>query len=332
MLRFGLVGAGRIGRLHASNLHQHPATKLTCIHDIRNSAAAEVAAATGARVVDHEREILQSSDVDAVLIASPTGTHANLVERAALAGKAVLCEKPIDLDLARVEQCAAAIERAKVPIQIGFNRRFDPGHRSLCQAVNDGEVGRLEKLIITSRDPSEPTVEYLRDSGGLFRDMMIHDFDLARFIMGEEPVELSALGHAPTGTAAAEVGDMHSAMVIMKSAAGTLCHINCSRRACYGYDQRVEAFGPEGMVISDNRSATGVARFGTDSVSAREPFLHFFVERYRESYVAELTSFVDAVVNNKPPAPSFEDGRRALILAAAAEESMLAGRAAQIIY
>jgi myo-inositol 2-dehydrogenase/D-chiro-inositol 1-dehydrogenase len=261
-------------------------------------------------------------DVQAVLIASATITHAAYISLAARAGKPILCEKPIDLDLARVRKCRADLAEHPVPVQIGFNRRFDPGHAAIRKAVQSGEIGRLEKLIITSRDPCEPPVDYLRASGGLFRDMMIHDFDMTRFILGEEVVELTAMGSAAPGTAAASIGDLHTAMVTMKSTSGVLCHINCSRHASYGYDQRIEAFGPEGMLISNNVTATNLERYGNDVTSAREPLLHFFIERYQASYQAELRSFIRSVKEGVPPSPSFEDGERALAMADAALESL----------
>jgi myo-inositol 2-dehydrogenase/D-chiro-inositol 1-dehydrogenase len=270
--------------------------------------------------------------VDAVLIASPTPTHVDLLTRAARAGKAVLCEKPIDLDIARVERCREEIAGHRVPVQIGFNRRWDPSHRSLAQAVRAGEIGSIEQVVITSRDPAPPPLAYLASSGGLFRDMMIHDFDLARFVLGEDPVEVSATGSALVDPAVASVNDVDSAMVWMKTASGKLCHINNSRRASYGYDQRVEAFGSAGMLISNNRTATTVERYTATATAVRDPLLNFFIDRYGDAYRNQVDAFIDAVAGGREPSPGFEDGRRALILADAALESLATGKVVKVRY
>ena len=332
MLRFGLVGAGRIGRMHAHNLAANPRVELAYVCDIHEPAAREVAEQAGASAAPDIAAVLADGTVDAVLIASATDTHVDLISKAAKAGKAVLCEKPIDLDIARVNQCRDQIGDCGTPIQIGFNRRFDPSHRAVRDAVHNGDIGRIEQLIITSRDPAPPTVAYLQVSGGLFRDMMIHDFDLARFIMAEEPTEISAMASVLVDPKIASLEDIDTAMVIMRMESGALCHINCSRRAVYGYDQRVEAFGSEGMVLSTNQTATAVERYGKKSTAAREPLLHSVIERYPESFLHEVNAFIDAVEQGRPPSPGFEDGRRALILANAARESLKTGRSVKVVY
>ena len=332
MLRFGLFGAGRIGSMHARNLAANPRVELAYVYDIDEPAARKAAEAAGARVAPDVSTILTDAAVDAVLIASPTNTHVDLIIQAVEAGKAVLCEKPIDLDINRVNQCRDKIAECQVPIQIGFNRRFDPGHRALREAVQAGEIGRIEKLIITSRDPAPPPIDYVKVSGGLFRDLMIHDFDMARFVTGEEPTEISAMGSALVDPDIASVGDIDTAMVIMKMASGALCHINGSRRAVYGYDQRLEAFGPGGMLLSNNRTKTTVERYGKQATAAREPLLNFFIERYSEAYFNQVNAFVDGVEQGGAVAPSFEDGRRALILANAAGESLETGHSVKVVY
>jgi len=330
MLKFGLLGAGRIGRMHARNLAGDPRAELVSIYDVIGEAAREAAAETGAGAVDSVEAVLNNSSIDAVFIASGTDTHCDLIEQSVRAGKAVLCEKPIHLDINRVNACRDAIAGSAVAVQIGFNRRFDPGHLGLQQAVRAGDIGVLEKLVITSRDPAPPGLDYIRGSGGLFHDMMIHDFDLSRFIFGEEPVEVSAMGSVLVDKAIGEAGDIDTAMVTMRMASGALCNINCSRRCSYGYDQRVEAFGSKGMLISANPTPTNVERWGAASTAARPPLHHFFIERYRDSYYAEVGSFIDAVEQGSPPSPSFEDGRRALILADAAGESARTGWSVRI--
>lgn len=330
MLRFALFGAGRIGAMHAANIAANPRAKLQCVYDVHKPTAEKVAQAHGAAVAASVDEAL--SGVDAVLIASSTDTHVDLITAAAKAGKPILCEKPIDLDIGRVEKCRREIASLGVPVQIGFNRRYDPSHRAVRDAVRGGEIGQLELLIITSRDPSLASMEYMRVSGGIYRDMTIHDFDLARFILGEEPVEVYATGSVKVEPALAELRDVDTAMVIMKAQSGALVHINNSRRAVYGYDQRVEAFGAKGMVQSDNCRATTVRRYGAERTDAKDPLLHFFIERYKQAYVDELNEFIDVVENKGKPSVDFEDGRRALIIADAAWEATRTGRTVKISY
>ena len=318
--------------MHARNLAANPRVELSYVYDVVEPAAQKAAEDAGARVAASVDTILTDAAVDAVLIASPTNTHVDLIRQSAKAGKAVLCEKPIALDIALVNECRDQIADCKAPIQIGFNRRFDPSHSALNEAVQNGDIGRIEKLIITSRDPAPPPADYVKISGGLFRDMMIHDFDLARFIMADEPVEVSAIGSALVEPEIASLGDIDTAMVMMKMTSGALCHINCSRRAVYGYDQRVEAFGPGGMLLSNNRTRTTVERYGKQSAAAREPLLNFFIERYSEAYFNQVNAFVDAVEQGTATSPSFEDGRRALILANAAGESLETGRSVKVLY
>ncbi len=330
MLQFGLFGAGRIGRMHARNLAANARVRLVSIYDVAAAAASEAASECAASAVDSAEAILSDPSIDAVFIASATDTHCDLIEQSARAGKAVLCEKPIHLDLNRVNACREAIAGSGVPIQIGFNRRFDPGHLALQRAVRAGEIGTLEKLILTSRDPAPPGLDYLSVSGGLFRDMAIHDFDLARFIFGEEFTEVTAMGSVLVDARIGAIGDVDTAMVTMKTASGALCHINCSRRCAYGYDQRIEAFGAKGMLVSANPTPTSVERWGGSATAARPPLHHFFIERYADSYVAEIDAFVEAVERGGQPSPTFEDGRRALILAEAAGESAKTGRVVSV--
>jgi len=327
-MKIGLIGTGRIGRMHARNLAAHPRCELVAVQDVHGPSAQEAAAETGAQAVADVDQLLER--VDAVMIASSTDTHCDLIARAAQAGKAVLCEKPIHLDIAEVDRCKAAIASASAPIQIGFNRRFDPGHTALAKAVQSGDIGQPEMLVITSRDPAPPPVEYLKVSGGLFRDMMIHDLDIARFIMQTDPVELSAFGTSMVDPAIGELGDVDTAMVAMRFPSGALVHINCSRRSVYGYDQRIEAFGSEGMLISGNHTETQLERYGAKQTAARERLLDFFIERYARSYVNEVDAFVDTVEGKREVSPAFEDGRQALVLADAALESLNSGKAVQL--
>lgn len=326
MVNFALLGAGRIGRMHADLIAANPAATLRYVYDINATAATEVASKHQATSVTDVAEALADSALDAVLIASSTDTHVDLIIRAAKAGKAILCEKPIDLDINRVNRCWDEIKHCNVPIQLGFNRRYDPSHRAVAEAVRNGEVGQLEMVIISSRDPAPPPADYIKVSGGLLRDMMIHDFDLARFVLGEEPVEVFAMASNKVDPMIGQLGDIDTAMVTLTTASGILCHINNSRRAVYGYDQRLEAFGSLGMVRSNNQRATTLTRHTAEHSGSRDPLLHFFIERYQQAYQAEINDFIAAIAEQRTPTVSFEDGRRALLLADAAYESLRTGR------
>lgn len=324
VVNVALFGAGRIGAMHAANLAARSDARLVCVYDPVASAAAAVAGRHGAAAAPDVDAAL-AADVDAALIASSTDTHVPLIIAAAAAGKAVLCEKPIDLSLERVERCRQAVRATGVPIQIGFNRRYDPTHRRVRELAAGGAVGAVQQVIITSRDPEPPPAAYLRVSGGLFRDMMIHDFDLARFVLGEEPTSITAIGGALIDPAIGDLGDVDTAMVMMSTASGAQCHVNCSRRAAYGYDQRLEVHGSAGMVCSGNRLADEARLFTAAGAGAPAPLERFFIERYAAAYRAELADFIDAVTAGREPSVTFADGQRALELAEAALRSLASG-------
>ena len=326
MLRFALFGAGRIGRMHARNLAAHPRVDLAGIYDINSAASTEVAHEVGTQPSRTIGALLGDASIDAVLIATSTDTHCSLIEHSVRAGKAVLCEKPIHLDIERVDHCWDVVSATDRPVQIGFNRRFDPSHSALRSAIKNGAIGKLEQGVITSRDPAPPPFEYIRVSGGIFRDMAIHDFDMARYLFGEEPVEIYATGSVLVDQKVAWADDLDSVMVVMRMESGALCHINCSRRCAYGYDQRIEVFGEKGMLLSDNPTSTSVSLHTEASTAARARLHHFFIERYAESYIREIDAFVDAVESDTPPSPSFEDGRRALVVANSAIEAAKTGK------
>jgi myo-inositol 2-dehydrogenase/D-chiro-inositol 1-dehydrogenase len=331
MVNFALFGAGRIGVMHAANLAANPRAILAYVYDVNASAAEACAAKHGAKAAPSVEAVLRDKSVDAVLIASSTNTHVDLITASAKAGKAILCEKPIDLDIKRVERCKKAIAGSGVPVQIGFNRRYDPSHRAVRDAVAKGDIGSLEQLVVTSRDPGIAPMAYMKVSGGIFRDMTIHDFDLARFILGDDPIEeVFAAGSVMIEPALRELGDVDTAMVVMKAKSGALVHINNSRRAVYGYDQRVEAFGAKGMIQSENIRANTLTRWGAKTTDAKEPLLNFFIERYAQAYLDELNEFVDVVSKKKKPSVDFEDGRKALILADAAWASLKSGKTVRV--
>lgn len=332
MIRFALFGAGKIGRMHAANLAGHKKTELRWVYDINQATGDEVAATFGARSCNSTEEPLSDPEVDAVLIATSTDTHASLIVESAKAGKAVFCEKPIDLSLEKVNRCSDQIKNYDVPIQIGFNRRFDPSHRKVAQAVQNGEIGNLEQVIITSRDPEPPPKEYYLVAGGMLRDMTIHDFDLARFVLNEEVEKVTALTATLFDPVAREIGEIDSAMILMQTGSGKLCHINNSRHASYGYDQRLEAHGSKGMIRSENHERTTVERFNEQGSSWRDPLPFFFIERYQQAFLDQLDAFIEALESNKPTQVNFEDGRKALILANAAYKSLESGTTVEVIY
>jgi myo-inositol 2-dehydrogenase / D-chiro-inositol 1-dehydrogenase len=321
MLDIAVLGAGRIGRIHAGNIAAHPVARLMGIADPDVAAATRLATALDTRPIT----VAEAMRADAVLIASPTPTHADYVEQAAALGRAVFCEKPIDLSEPRVRRCLAAVRNAGTILMTGFNRRFDPHFLALKQRLDGGEIGTLELLTIISRDPAPPPLAYIVTSGGLFRDMMIHDLDMARFLLGEEPVAVSAAASCLVEPAIGAAGDVDTALVMLRTASGRLCQISNSRRAAYGYDQRVEAHGSAGLLQVGNVVATTV-QAATASGYRSDPALPFFLERYAAAYRAELDAFVQAVHGGGPVRPNGEDGLRALLLANAAVEAANTGR------
>ena len=321
-INVGVIGAGRIGRLHAENLqYRVPEANLVAISDIFVEAAEKVAAELGvpAAYQDHRR-ILDDEGVDAVLICSSTDTHAQFIEEAAEAGKQIFCEKPIALDLSKIDRALAAVERAGVKLQIGFNRRFDPNFKRVQEAVAAGEIGEPHILRITSRDPAPPPIEYIQVSGGIFLDMTIHDFDMARFLVGSEVEEVYAAAGVMVDPAIGGAGDVDTAVITLRFANGALGVIDNSRQAVYGYDQRVEVFGSTGMVLCSNDTPDSAVVSDARGVRSAQP-LFFFVERYTESYVAEIKSFVDCIVNDTPPPVTGLDGRIPVVMGYAALKS-----------
>ena len=331
MINFTLLGAGRIGKMHAKIISDHPDANLVNVYDVNQEFAAQVASDNNANAAKSAFDAVNDENVDAVLIASATPTHIEYLIMSTEANKAVLCEKPIDLDINKVNECMENIKGANVPIQIGFNRRFDASHSKAQQARVTKEIGELEMVVITSRDPEPPGIEYLKAAGGFFRDTAIHDFDLTRFILGDDPVvQVSAFGDALFDKNSQQVKDFDTAMFILKSKKGVLIHINNSRRAVYGYDQRVEVFGSKGMVISNNQTPTSLERYTNKSTNEKELIHFFFIERYEQAYRDQFNEFVKCVENKTKPLVGFEDGRNALIIANAAYKSFESGKVIDI--
>ncbi|WP_279480188.1 inositol 2-dehydrogenase [Aureimonas sp. SK2] len=323
MLNVALLGAGRIGQVHARFIAANKDSRLVAIADAVPEAARSLAESTGAQARSVE-EILADAEIHAVLIATSTDTHSDLIERASAAGKAILCEKPVDLSLERALRCQASVAGAGREVMIGFNRRFDPNFAALKAALDAGEIGRPELLSITSFDPAPPPVSYIKVSGGLFRDMMIHDFDMACWIMGGPPARVTAVGSAIVDPAIGEAGDVDTAAVTLAWDDGRIAVIKNSRRAGYGYDQRVELLGSEGLLSARNVLENTVEKITTDGASSAKP-VYFFLERYMRAYEAEWTAFVASQTAGAPVPVTLKDGIAALALAEAATTSARSG-------
>ncbi|KIP98706.1 inositol 2-dehydrogenase [Agrobacterium tumefaciens] len=325
MLRVGLLGAGRIGRVHAINIAGHARSQLVAVSDVNAGAAQSLADVYGASATTSDA-ILNDASIDAVLIATSTDTHSDLIEKAAAAGKAVLCEKPVDLSLQRAQACLDAVSNTGVPVMIGFNRRFDPNFSAIKASVAAGEVGKPELLSITSFDPAPPPLTYIKVSGGLFRDMMIHDFDMANFLMGDTPTTVHAVGTSIVDPEIGKAGDVDTAVVTLTYADGRIAVIKNSRRAVYGYDQRIELLGSEGLLSAGNVLENTVSKATQQGVTSAKPEF-FFLERYMRAYAAEWDAFVNAVLDGATIPVTLKDGVAALAMAEVATQSAKSGEA-----
>ncbi|OQM45241.1 inositol 2-dehydrogenase [Anoxybacillus sp. UARK-01] len=324
-LTVGIIGAGRIGRLHVDHLRFISQVRVKSVSDVAIHHLESWAKERQIEVLTADyRQILMDPDIDAVLICSPTNTHATMIKEASLAGKHIFCEKPISFTLRETEEALEAVEKAQVKFQVGFNRRFDPNFRKVRDLVQNGTIGVPHILRITSRDPKPPSMDYIKSSGGLFMDMMIHDFDMARYIMESEVVEVSAYGAVLVDPAIEEAGDIDTAVVTLKFANGALGVIDNSRQAVYGYDQRLEIFGSKGSALADNHRPTTVEVSTSEHVSKDKP-LYFFLERYTQAYMNEVSEFVRAILANQPVICSGFDGLQAQRIAEAAKKSLEAG-------
>ena len=324
-LKFAILGAGRIGQVHARAVASTPGAKLVAIADPVAAAAESVKVAYGCEVRTID-QIEASNDVDAVVICTPTDTHADLIERFTKAGKAVFCEKPVDLSLARVQACLKVVEANKGKVMVGFNRRFDPDFMGVKAAIDAGKIGEVEMVTITSRDPGAPPADYITRSGGIFRDMTIHDFDMARWLLGEEVESVMAAASVLTDKKIGELGDFDSVNVILRTASGKQAIITNTRRATYGYDQRIEVLGSKGMAQAENHGESRVVLADKEGFHSA-PLLNFFMTRYIAAYANEIAAFVVAVNNDAETPTTTHDGMMALALAEAALKSAKEGRA-----
>lgn len=327
-VRFGLLGAGRIGKVHAKAVTANPQARLVAVADAFPKAADDIAAQYGCEVRSIE-QILAAGDIDAVVICTPTDTHADLIEQFARAGKAIFCEKPIDLDVERVQACLKVVDAEGATLMVGFNRRFDPHFMAVHDVIARGEIGAVEMVTIISRDPGAPPVDYIKRSGGIFRDMTIHDFDMARFLLGEEIETVSAQASVLVDKAIGEAGDFDSVSVMLATATGKHATISNSRRATYGYDQRIEVHGAKGAVSAENQRPASI-EVANAAGYTRPPLHDFFMTRYLDAYAHEISAFVSAVESKSPASPSGVDGLIALALADAALKSVKEGRAVKV--
>ncbi|CAH1655527.1 MULTISPECIES: inositol 2-dehydrogenase [unclassified Chelatococcus] len=323
--KLALLGAGRIGKVHAHAIAEDKRAQLVAVADVMPDAARAIAEGTGCavRTID---AIEADKTIDAVIICTPTNTHADLIERFAKAGKAIFCEKPIDLDINRAKACLEIVRNTGAKVMLGFNRRFDPHFRAVRKAIDDGVIGAVEMVTITSRDPGPPPPEYIKVSGGIFRDMTIHDFDMARFLLGEDIHSVMASAAALIDPGIDELGDYDTASLILTTSNGKQAIISNSRRASYGYDQRIEVHGSLGSVAAENQRPVSI-EIATANGYLRPPLHDFFMTRYAAAYAAEIAAFIDSISSSAPPSPSIEDGVSALALADAALLSAQSGKA-----
>lgn len=330
-INLGVIGAGRIGKIHAENLATRiSGARLAGVADVNLAAAREVAAQFHVPLATADyRQLLAAPDIDAVAICTATDTHAEIIQAAAAHGKHIFCEKPIDLDLKRIQQALDAVSKAGVKFQVGFNRRFDPSFAKARDLVVAGKIGAPHLVRITSRDPAPPPLAYVKVSGGIFLDMTIHDFDMVRFLSGSEAVEVFAIGDALVDPEIGRAGDVDTCVVTLRLKNGALATIDNSRRAVYGYDQRVEVFGSAGMVAVSNRTPDNHVLLNAESASSSKP-QYFFLERYAEAYVAELRQFIDCIHNGTTLSVRGTDGLMAVVLGLAAKKSLQENRPVKV--
>jgi myo-inositol 2-dehydrogenase / D-chiro-inositol 1-dehydrogenase len=329
MRTIAVVGTGFIGSVHARNVARHPGARLVGVYDANFESARRIADETGCRSVADVADIFDNRDIEAIVIATPTNTHVEYLQRAALSNKAIYCEKPIGLDYKEAEQAVRAVRATGVPVMLGFNRRFDASHVAVKEAIDKGDVGKVEIVQLTSRGPKPPPISYVKVSGGQLRDQTIHFFDLLRWLTNDEPVEVYAIGAALVDPAIGEAGDVDTSIVSMRMASGALCQIDSSRRTAYGYDERVEVFGSEGMAESARQSFRQLSLY-KDRQILRDGLHPGWFERVEPSYYEAIDAFLRSMEKGTPPSPSLEDGLRAQLIADKATESMKTGQAIKI--
>ncbi len=324
MTDIALFGLGRIGLMHGKNLMRNKDFNLKYVYDLNKNLTKNVSKVLKSTPINNPSIAFKDKKLDAIFIASTTSTHIKFILEAVKYKKAIFCEKPLDLNIKKIEDCKKKIKKFNPKIQLGFNRRYDPGHNNLKKQLLKGKIGKLEKIIITSRDPAPPSFKYLKESGGIFRDMMIHDFDLVRYYLDkDEPLNLIATASNISDKRFNKIKDHELASCLINSKKGVQCVITNSRHCSFGYDQRVELFGSKGMIISENKREDETVSFSNNFTSSKSPLMHFFVERYREAYKNQLYDFSKFVKKNIKPLAQFEEGRKALIMANSAKRSIV---------
>ena len=333
MIDIALFGLGRIGIMHGKNLMRSKDFNLKYIYDIEQKLSKRYSKILKTKAINNPSVAYKDKDVKAIFIASSTSTHIRFILDGVKNRKIIFCEKPLDLSIKKIETCKKKINKLNPKIQLGFNRRYDPTHNSLKKQLLSGKIGKLEKIIITSRDPAPPTMKYLKESGGIFRDMMIHDFDLVRFYLGkDEPAKIIASGSNISDKRFDKIKDFELASTIIKSKAGVQCIITNSRHCSFGYDQRIELFGSKGMIISDNQRDLETVLYSKNSTDNKTQLKNFFIERYSEAYKIQLDDLVKICKKNSKPLANFEDGRKSLILAESAKRSLKSKKFEKIIF
>ena len=323
MINIALFGLGRIGIMHGKNLMRNKDFNLKYVYDVDKSLTKKYSKILKAKAVYNPSIIFKNRNIKAIFIASTTSTHIKLILEGVKNKKIIFCEKPLDLSIEKINDCKKRIKNLNPKIQLGFNRRYDPGHNNLKKQLLKNKIGKLEKIIITSRDPAPPSLKYLKESGGIFRDMMIHDFDLVRFYLGkDEPLKIIASGSNISDKRFNKIKDFELASCIIQSKNGVQCVVTNSRHCSFGYDQRVELFGSKGMIISENKRENEISLYSSSSTSNKSPLLNFFIERYKDAYKNQLNDFAKFIKKNVRPLAEFEEGRRALIIANAAKKSL----------
>ena len=322
MINVALFGFGRIGQMHAKNLNKNKEIRLMYIYEKIHQLSSKAKKLYGCKIEKNFNKIFNDKDVDIIFISSPTNTHIKFIEEGMKKNKTIFCEKPLDLNINKIVRTLKKVEKVKPKIQLGFNRRYDPGHHSIKKDLDKNKIGKLEKIIITSRDPAPPDISYLKSSGGIFRDMMIHDFDLCRFYLGKDKINEIHAFSSSFQPFYKKINDHELAVVTMKSKKGVICVITNSRHCSFGYDQRVELFGKNGMLISGNKKENSTELFNSSQTNSQKPFLNFFIERYKDAYSLQLKELILLHKNKIKSRSTFEDGYVALKLANAAYKSL----------
>ena len=333
MINVALFGLGRIGQMHGENLYTHKKFNLKYTFDIDKNLSKKISKKFNTIAIDEPKIAFQDKNIDVVFIASSTPTHINLINEATKYKKVVFCEKPLDLDIKKVNICKKNIKKFNPKIQLGFNRRYDPGHNSIKKDLQKRTIGKLEKIIITSRDPVPPPINYLKVSGGIFKDMMIHDFDLTRFYLQNDEIDsIYSIGSNVSDKRFNKIKDYELASCVLKSKNGVQCIITNSRHCSFGYDQRIELFGNKGMIISDNKRELETTIYTGSYTNIKAPLMHFFIERYSDAYKKQLDDLAKVCKKNIKPTADFEDGRRSLVLAETASKSLKSKKFEKVIF